>query len=70
MSNPLHRELCCRDLAEECGAIAVLCAPSTEIRAHYPGCQSITAHWQKPTSWARRRMGISHFDSSDLTDGV
>ena len=35
MSNPLYRAQRYRDLADECRAIAALCAPSTEIRAHY-----------------------------------
>ncbi len=34
MSNPLYRAERCRDLAEECRAIAALCAPSTEMRIH------------------------------------
>jgi DICT domain-containing protein len=35
MSNPLYRAERYRNLAEECHAIAALCTPSTEIRAHY-----------------------------------
>jgi hypothetical protein len=35
MSNPLYRAERCRDLANEYRAIAALCTPSTEIRAHY-----------------------------------
>jgi hypothetical protein len=33
----LYRAERCRDLAEECCAIAALCAPSTEMRIHYFG---------------------------------
>ncbi len=35
MSNRLYRAERCRDLAEECHAIAALCVPSTEMRNHY-----------------------------------
>ena len=35
MSNRLYRAELCRDLAEECRAIAALCAPSTEMWAYY-----------------------------------
>jgi len=33
-------------------------------------CQSITVRWLRPWSWACRPTAVSHFDSSDLTDGV
>jgi dihydrodipicolinate synthase/N-acetylneuraminate lyase len=35
MPNPLRRAQHCLDLAEECRAIAALCGPSIEVRAHY-----------------------------------
>jgi hypothetical protein len=35
MSNSLYRAARCRDLADECHAIAALCDPSTEMRTHY-----------------------------------
>jgi hypothetical protein len=35
MSKSLYRADCCRDLAEECRAIAALCVPSSEVRSHY-----------------------------------
>jgi hypothetical protein len=35
MSNPLYRAELCRDLANECRAIAALRTPSSEIRADY-----------------------------------
>ena len=42
MSNPLHRAERCRDLAEECRAIAALSAPSSEMRDHY---SRMSAHY-------------------------
>src|SRR6266436_6500369 len=33
-------------------------------------CQSITVRWLRPRSWACWPTAVSHFDSSDLTDGV
>jgi len=71
MSNPLYRAQRCRHLAEECRAIAALCTPSTEMRTHYiRECQSITARWLRPRSWACWPTAVSQFDSSDLADGV
>ena len=45
MSNPLYRAECCRDLAEECRAVAALCAPSTEMRVYY---SRMSGHYSKP----------------------
>jgi hypothetical protein len=55
MLNPFYRAERCRDLAQECCAIAALC---------------ITARWLRPRSWVLWRTGRSRFDNSDLTDGV
>ena len=69
MSNRLYRAERCRDLAQECRAIAALSAPSTEKRTHYSGCQSITACSLRPRSWLSWPTDVSHFNSSDLTGG-
>ena len=44
MSNPLYRARC-RDLAEECCAIAALCFPSTEMRS-FPSTEMRTHYSQ------------------------
>src|SRR5258708_761565 len=33
-------------------------------------CQSITARWLRPRTWACWPTAVSQFDSSDLADGV
>jgi hypothetical protein len=44
--------------------------PQPKYEPAIRGWHSITARWLRPRNWACWLMGISHFDNSDLTDGV
>jgi|GEM_PF-2114057 hypothetical protein len=67
MSNALYPAECCGDLAE-CRRVAALCT-SSEMRSHY---LLLSEHYSTlaEAEELAALAGISHFDSSDLTDGV
>src|SRR5215475_10641239 len=45
-------------------------SPQAKCESTIRGCQSTTANWLRPRSWARWPTDASGFDSSDLADGV
>jgi hypothetical protein len=45
-------------------------SPPPKCESTIRECQSITALWLRPRSRERRPTAVSHFDSSDLADGV
>ena len=73
-------EVSCRTHCFEQNVVAIWrksVAPSLRFALPQPkfvptirGWQSITARWLRPRSWGYWRMGVSHIDSSGLTDGV
>src|SRR5260370_3361953 len=67
MSNALYRAECCGELAA-CCRVAALCTAS-EMRSHY---LLLSEHYSTlaEAEELAALAGISHFDSSDLTDGV
>jgi hypothetical protein len=59
MSNPLYRAERCRDLAEECRAIAAVCLPQPKHLPTIRGRQRITARWLRSRSWAHWPTSVS-----------
>jgi hypothetical protein len=67
MPTRLYRAGRCRDLADECRAIAALCTPSTEMQIRY---SQMAEHYSKLAKAEELGTGSSCFDSCGLTDGV
>jgi hypothetical protein len=59
MSNPLYLAERCRDLAEECRAIAAVCLPQPKHLPTIRGRQRITARWLRSRSWAHWPTSVS-----------